>query len=564
MEHETAIEGSASEPADDATVAEQSTNVQKTTNETSESATTPGQRKRRVPAWIGQKAPQNLADAATALPQLQYPGQIMYIASEPLANAVCNKMILRAQTSPITVGFDVEWWVTFQAGNVRKVSLIQIATEERCYLIHIGRMWRPGEPPHIPQGLRELLADEAVQKAGVGITGDGWKLLRDFEAEVKGIIDLNEMATQRIPTQGKWSLARLLNQVDGTQISKESSLRCSNWELKLSPQQRLYATLDAWAGLLLFNKLSAMALLQLPAPMSHSEAPQALRTCSATRTLDPPHSSEGGTKRRKIGPSKLLVYELIRDGRSLDEVCAMQRLQFSTVAGYLYDCCAEGHNWELSWLRIPPEDLQTVLGALEALTDPSSGMTAATGGAGQQPKTTPTSVEQEGDTMPERLAAAAEAMPAAVAMPTVAMSSVRQYFVLGTEAGAARTLGAPQFSASKNTSNSAIKAAPTDTTSQPMRLKDVKERCPEHISYNTIRFALLAFHQGQFSAKGINFVEGHQEQHILDDAPQCGDDISVPEKELDKDTVSQPERATHKPCVARKRHPLASGNLSAQ
>lgn len=43
-----------------------------------------------------------------------------------------------------------------------------------------------------------LLENEAIKKAGVGIEQDQWKLLRDFDINLKSIVELTDVANEKV------------------------------------------------------------------------------------------------------------------------------------------------------------------------------------------------------------------------------------------------------------------------------------------------------------------------------------------------------------------------------
>lgn len=43
-----------------------------------------------------------------------------------------------------------------------------------------------------------LLENEAIKKAGVGIEGDQWKLLRDFDIKLKSFVELTDVANEKV------------------------------------------------------------------------------------------------------------------------------------------------------------------------------------------------------------------------------------------------------------------------------------------------------------------------------------------------------------------------------
>ena len=43
-----------------------------------------------------------------------------------------------------------------------------------------------------------LLQDEAIKKVGVGIQGDMWKLLSDFDIKLKNFVELSDLANETV------------------------------------------------------------------------------------------------------------------------------------------------------------------------------------------------------------------------------------------------------------------------------------------------------------------------------------------------------------------------------
>ncbi|WP_170827378.1 3'-5' exonuclease [Roseivirga sp. 4D4] len=144
------------------------------------------------------------------------------------------------------VGFDTEAKPTFQKGQIRNISLIQVATEEKVYLLrthHIG----------VIDSLHHFLENESIKKVGIGLLDD-FNLLNRLRAfEPNGFIDLNdtfqELGAENI---GARNLAAMVLDI---RISK--SAQTSNWEAEqLAQKQIKYAATDAWICLEIHNKLS--------------------------------------------------------------------------------------------------------------------------------------------------------------------------------------------------------------------------------------------------------------------------------------------------------------------
>ncbi|XP_038648599.1 Werner syndrome ATP-dependent helicase homolog isoform X2 [Scyliorhinus canicula] len=152
------------------------------------------------------------------------------------------------------IGFDIEWPPTYIKGKVGKVALVQLcASENKCYLFHISSM------TGFPSGLKRLLEDETVKKVGVGVDGDHWKLMRDYDVKLRGFVELTDVANQKLKCAEQWSLNGLVKHLCGKQLWKDVSVRCSDWDtFPLSDQQQRYAATDAYAGFLISEKLNSL------------------------------------------------------------------------------------------------------------------------------------------------------------------------------------------------------------------------------------------------------------------------------------------------------------------
>lgn len=108
---------------------------------------------------------------------------------------------------------------------------------------------RNGTDPRLelPRKAIELLADPDISKVGVAIGGDAQKLLRDFPNEfpdgVRGILELTKVARKVDPINTGpgarlISLANLCGAYLGKSLSKESTVRGSDWSTTLSDVQK--------------------------------------------------------------------------------------------------------------------------------------------------------------------------------------------------------------------------------------------------------------------------------------------------------------------------------------
>ncbi|XP_051889128.1 LOW QUALITY PROTEIN: bifunctional 3'-5' exonuclease/ATP-dependent helicase WRN [Pristis pectinata] len=187
------------------------------------------------------------------LPFLEFPGSIIY-SYEGSDCSFLSEDLRFSIPSESAIGFDIEWPPTYIKGKERKVALIQLcASEKRCYLFHVSSM------SGFPSGLKRLLEDETIKKVGVGINGDHWKLMKDYDIKMKGFVELTDMANEKLNCAEKWSLNGLVKHLYGKQLWKDTAVRCSDWDtFPLSNEQQQYAAVDAYAGLLIYQKLSSL------------------------------------------------------------------------------------------------------------------------------------------------------------------------------------------------------------------------------------------------------------------------------------------------------------------
>jgi len=143
------------------------------------------------------------------------------------------------------VGFDTEAKPTFKKGEIRNISLIQVATEDKVYLLRTQYVG-------ISNALHRFLENPDIIKVGIGLLDDYNLLdrLRPFTPD--GYIDLNdtfnELGAEKI---GARNLAAMVLDI---RISK--SAQTSNWEAQtLTDKQVRYASTDAWICLEIYNKL---------------------------------------------------------------------------------------------------------------------------------------------------------------------------------------------------------------------------------------------------------------------------------------------------------------------
>jgi len=143
------------------------------------------------------------------------------------------------------VGVDTETRPSFVRGQHFPVALVQIATEERCYLFQLNHIG-------LPEELAAFFANPAIKKIGLAFKDDliGLRRRRNFVPE--SCIDVQQMVgNYGILDLG---LQKIFAILFGKKISKSQQL--TNWEnVVLTPEQARYASTDAWATLLIYKEL---------------------------------------------------------------------------------------------------------------------------------------------------------------------------------------------------------------------------------------------------------------------------------------------------------------------
>ncbi|XP_025031851.1 Werner syndrome ATP-dependent helicase-like, partial [Python bivittatus] len=197
-----------------------------------------------------EKNPFQLSVLEDSLPFLEYNGSIIYSYNANDCSLLSEDILITLPVGAV-LGFDIEWPAIYAKGKEGKVALIQLCeSETKCYLFHISSM------SSFPVGLKRLLEDNTIKKAGVGIEGDKWKLMRDFEIKLENLVDLADLANEKLKCKEIWSLNGLVKHLFHKQLVKDRLVRCSNWEcFPLTEEQKLYAATDAYAGFLIYQNL---------------------------------------------------------------------------------------------------------------------------------------------------------------------------------------------------------------------------------------------------------------------------------------------------------------------
>ena len=178
------------------------------------------------------------------MPKVLFPGRILVVYTESDA----EKAVAYLKDQRI-VGVDTETRPSFKRGTTHKVALLQISTQDTCFLFRLNRIG-------MPDSLQEFLMSDTL-KIGLSLKDDFNSLRKrqDMHPDRGNWIELQEYV-------GKFgiedrSLQKIYANLFGEKISKNQ--RLSNWEADvLSEGQKLYAATDAWACVEIYNCLSEL------------------------------------------------------------------------------------------------------------------------------------------------------------------------------------------------------------------------------------------------------------------------------------------------------------------
>lgn len=173
------------------------------------------------------------------LPRVLFPGRIIVILTAGEAEKAVD-YLMKADI----LGFDTETRPVFKRGKQNKVGLLQVSTEDTCFLFRLNTM---GLCPAIVR----LLETTDVIKIGLSWHDDIASLRKRGDFEPKGFFELQDHMKELGILD--MSLAKLYANLFGERISKREQL--SNWDSDvLSDKQKGYAATDAWACVRLYKE----------------------------------------------------------------------------------------------------------------------------------------------------------------------------------------------------------------------------------------------------------------------------------------------------------------------
>ena len=177
----------------------------------------------------------------STLPVEEFAGRIIVIQTKAEADKAVEYLMKYD-----LVGFDTETRPSFKKGQYYKVSLIQISTDDTCFLFRLNYIG-------FPESLKQLVSSPEVTKIGLSLRDDFGALRKRSSVEPVNFIDLQSIV-------GSYGIdAASLQKIYAILFKKKISKgqRLSNWEADvLTEPQKKYAALDAWACLTIYKHLN--------------------------------------------------------------------------------------------------------------------------------------------------------------------------------------------------------------------------------------------------------------------------------------------------------------------
>jgi ribonuclease D len=174
------------------------------------------------------------------LPAETFKGKIFVIDNE----AAAMKAVQRLRNFSL-LGFDTETRPSFMKGKVNKVALMQLASEDECYLFRLNKI-------DYPDALDEIICNPDIKKIGLSLRDDFAAIRKRSDKVPVNFVDLQQFVHKFGIDDN--SLQKIYALVFGKRISK--SQRLTNWEAdQLTPAQQMYAAIDAWACVRIYKHL---------------------------------------------------------------------------------------------------------------------------------------------------------------------------------------------------------------------------------------------------------------------------------------------------------------------
>ena len=176
----------------------------------------------------------------STLPQVLFQGKIVVILNDTDAKEAVDCLL-----SSHILGVDTDTRPTFKKGQIHKVSLLQVATKDICFLFRLNMIG-------INDDVKRLLENKSVPMIGLSWHDDILALHKRRAFNPGYFIDLQNIVGELGIKD--LSLQKLYANIFHQKISKRQQL--TNWDADvLNDKQKEYAATDAWACVMLYNEI---------------------------------------------------------------------------------------------------------------------------------------------------------------------------------------------------------------------------------------------------------------------------------------------------------------------
>lgn len=176
----------------------------------------------------------------TRLPIEVFEGKIVLVDKPEQVKEACE-VLAKADV----IGFDTETKPSFKKGVSHKVSLLQLSTDDICFLFRLNKIG-------MPSLVMDILNNPAIKTIGLSLKDDFAALRKIGPFQPANFIEIQALAKKYgIEDMSLQKIHAILFQ---KRITKGQ--RLSNWEADtLTDAQQMYAAIDAWSCLKIYREL---------------------------------------------------------------------------------------------------------------------------------------------------------------------------------------------------------------------------------------------------------------------------------------------------------------------
>lgn len=174
------------------------------------------------------------------LPVEVFEGKIVVVDKLEQVDAACE-VLAKADV----IGFDTETKPAFKKGVSHKVALLQLSTDDTCFLFRLNTIG-------MPDTVMDILNNKDIRIIGLSLKDDFAALRKIGPFRPNNFIEIQALAKKYGIED--MSLQKIHAILFNKRITKGQ--RLSNWEIEeLSDAQQMYAAIDAWACLKIYREL---------------------------------------------------------------------------------------------------------------------------------------------------------------------------------------------------------------------------------------------------------------------------------------------------------------------